>query len=78
MSMILYSLIVLWFHREGHQFVRFPDRPWYQKKSLPSFADMLSTLRRESLLKQFRRVLKNNRVDETQFAQIVEILTLAG
>jgi hypothetical protein len=78
MSMILYSLIVLWFHREGYQFVQFPDRPWYTRKSLPSFADMLSTLRRESLLKQFRRVLKNNRVDETQFAQLVEILTLAG
>lgn len=78
MSMILYSLIVLWFHREGHQFVRFPHRPWYKQKQLPSFADMLSTLRRESLLKQFRRVLKYNRVDETQFAQLVELLTLAG
>jgi len=25
-------------------------RPWYSKKARPSFADMLRTLRRESLL----------------------------
>ena len=78
MSMVLYSLTVLWFHRTGHQLVQFPDRPWYKKKQTPSFADMLSTLRRESLLRQLHRVLKNTRVDETQIAQLVDLLTLAG
>jgi hypothetical protein len=78
MSMILYSLIVLWFHCEGHHSLRFPDRPWYRHKRFPSFADMLTTLRRESLAKQIRRVLKNTRVDETQLAQLVELHTLAG
>lgn len=78
MSMVLYSLTVLWFHRTGHQSIRFPDRPWYKKKQSPSFADMLSTLRRESLVRQFRRVLQNTRVDETQISQLVELLTLAG
>lgn len=78
MSMILYSLIVLWFHCEGHKLLQFPDRPWYRHKRLPSFADMLTTLRRESLAKQIRRVLKNSRVDETQLAQLIELVTLAG
>ena len=78
MSMILYSVIVLWFHSEGQDSLRFPDRPWYRHKRFPSFADMLTTLRRESLAKQIRRVLKNTRVDETQLAQLVELHTLAG
>ena len=28
--------------------MRFPFRPWYTKKAEPSFADMLTTLRRLS------------------------------
>ena len=49
MAMFMYSLVVVWFHRTGHQFMRFPFRPWYPKKAEPSFADMLTTLRRLSL-----------------------------
>lgn len=49
-AMLLYSLIVLWFARVGHKLYRPLDRPWYTKKERPSFADMLRTLRRESLL----------------------------
>ena len=78
LSMMLYSLIVLWFHCEGQYSLRFPDRPWYRHKRFPSFGDMLTTLRRESLAKQIRRVLQHTRVDETQLAQLVELLTLAG
>jgi hypothetical protein len=48
-AMLLYSLIVLWFVREGHRDYRSLDRPWYTTKSHPSFADMLATLRRVSL-----------------------------
>jgi DDE superfamily endonuclease len=49
-AMLLYSLIVLWFARVGHALYRPLARPWYRKKIRPSFADMLRTLRRESLL----------------------------
>jgi hypothetical protein len=49
-AMLLYSLIVLWFARVGHKLYRPLVRPWYLKKVRPSFADMLRTLRRESLL----------------------------
>jgi len=49
-AMLLYSLTVLWFARVGHQVYRPLPRPWYPQKMGPSFADMLRTLRRESLL----------------------------
>lgn len=52
MAMLLYSLIVLWFVREGHRCYRSLERPWYTTKSQPSFADMLATLRRVSLREQ--------------------------
>ena len=48
-AMLLYSLIVLWFVREGHRDYRSLNRPWYTTKTQPSFADMLATLRRVSL-----------------------------
>ena len=48
MAMFIYSLVVVWFHQAGHRLLRFPFRPWYPKKREPSFADMLTTLRRLS------------------------------
>jgi hypothetical protein len=51
-AMLLYSLIVLWFAREGHQRYRPPHRPWYPHKAGACFTDMLNTLRRESIRAQ--------------------------
>jgi hypothetical protein len=51
-AMLLYSLIVVWFVRDGHRSYRSLERPWYTTKSQPSFADMLATLRRVSLREQ--------------------------
>ena len=45
LAMLLYSLTVLWFAREGHALYKPPQRPWYRHKVRPSFADMLATLR---------------------------------
>jgi hypothetical protein len=47
-AMLLYTLVVVWFSREGHRHYRPPNRPWYVGKTQPSFADMLATLRCES------------------------------
>ncbi len=47
-ALVLYSLVIVWFHHAGHRFVRFPKRPWYPRKKEPSFADLLTTLRRVS------------------------------
>jgi hypothetical protein len=49
MAMLLYSLVVLWFAAEGHRHYRAFKRPWYTTKVHASFADMLATLRRETI-----------------------------
>jgi hypothetical protein len=49
MAMLLYSLIVLWFVDQGHRHYRTIKRPWYTTKQHASFADMLTTLRRETI-----------------------------
>jgi hypothetical protein len=48
-AMLLYSLVVVWFAGAGVATYRAPDAPWYLTKRQPSFADMLATLKRESL-----------------------------
>lgn len=52
MAMLLYSLIVLWFGKVGHRLYQPPHRPWYRHKPHASFADMLATLRRQSIRDQ--------------------------
>ena len=78
MAMILYSLIVVWFHREGHRHVEFPDRPWYPHKDEPSFADMLTTLRRQSWKNNYGDMVPKRGVAKKIFDQITWILSLAG
>ena len=78
MALVLYSLVVLWFHREGHRHLQFPDRPWYRRKQEPSFADLLTTLRRASWLEQIRTLPLPTRRVEKYLAPLVEFLSLAG
>jgi hypothetical protein len=77
-ALLLYSLIVVWFHKTGHQLVRFPNRPWYSRKEEPSFADLLTTLRRVSLEDKTRTVLPNRSRMKAWLAQITDLLTRAG
>ncbi len=51
-ALILYGLIVLWFVREGHRCYQPPHRPWYRTKRHASFADMLATLKAQSVRHQ--------------------------
>jgi hypothetical protein len=78
MALMLYSLVVVWFHQTGYQFVRFPDRPWYRRKQEPSFADLLTTLRRITLDEKTREVLPNHSRIKIWLAQITELLSRAG
>jgi len=48
-AMLLYSLVVLWFGGEGHRHYAPPKQPWYPGKARASFADMLATLRCQSV-----------------------------
>jgi hypothetical protein len=78
MALVLYSLIVAWFHLDGHRHVRFPDRPWYTKKEEPSFADLLTTLRRLSWQEKFRTLLPQSTWRKKSIKQMTEIISLAG
>jgi hypothetical protein len=53
--MLLYSLVVLWFAREGHRHYAPPPRPWYpaKRKAAASLADMLAALRGQCLRAAF-------------------------
>jgi hypothetical protein len=75
---MLYSLIVVWFHKTGHQFVQFPNRPWYSRKEEPSFADLLTTLRRISLEEKTRTVPWNHRHIKSWLAQLTELFSRAA
>jgi hypothetical protein len=78
MAFFLYSLVVVWFHRVGHEFVRFPVRPWYRRKQEPSFADMLTTLRRVSYDEKTEPLLSERCGLKTWIAQLTELLSRAG
>lgn len=51
-ALLLYSLVVLWFVCDGHRSYQPPRRPWYETKRHASFADMLATLKSQSLREQ--------------------------
>lgn len=78
MAMFIYSLVVVWFHRGGHRSVQFPFRPWYRKKVEPSFADMLTTLRRLSYDEKTAGVLRDETRLEPWIAQLTELLSRTG
>ena len=78
MALVLYSLIVVWFHRVGHLLVAFPERPWYPSKAEPSFADMISTLRRTSWEEQLLPLLPQRGVLKNRVVQLLEFTSRAG
>lgn len=48
-AMLLYSLMLLWFADRGHRHYSPRLQPWYPHKRGPSFADILATLRRQTI-----------------------------
>ena len=78
MAMFIYSIVVVWFHQTGHQFVRFPFRPWYPQKEETSFADVLTTLRRLSYEEKTAGVLRKLAQLKTWIAQLTELLSRTG
>jgi len=78
MAFFLYSIVVVWFDRAGQEFVRFPVRPWYRRKQEPSFADMLTTLRRVSYDEKTEPLLPERSGLKTWIAQLTELLSRAG
>lgn len=78
LALLLASMIVVWFHQIGHRFLRFPYRPWYRSKQEPSFADLLTTLRRVSLDDEIRILAPKRSRLKTWLTQLAELLSRAG
>ena len=78
MALFLYSLIVLWFHQVGHEFVKFPERPWYRQKREASFADILSTLRQVSYESKITTLPLKKTQDKSWLARVIELLSRTG
>jgi len=49
MAMLIYSLVIIWFAREGHRHWQPAGHAWYSTKRDPSFADMLAELKRPNI-----------------------------
>ena len=78
MALLLYTLVVVWFHQSGHRFLKFPFRPWYLRKQEPSFADLLTTLRRVSYADKTRPlVLQRSRL-KAWLTQLTDFLSQTG
>jgi hypothetical protein len=75
LGLALYGLALIWFDRDGHRSWSFPDRPWYPGKEEPSYADILSALRRESWRGQFAGVDWEGGGRETPLAQLIEFVS---
>jgi len=78
MAMFLHSLTVVWYASDGHQDFQIPDRPWYRWKKEPSFADMLTTLRRKSWEDKLSAVSLDTTQRDINLRLLTYLATLAG
>ena len=78
MAMFLYSLTILWYAQQGHEHLQFPERPWYTRKREPSFADMLTTLRRVTWEDKILPVRPKSSVWKKSVHLLTYLATLAG
>jgi hypothetical protein len=77
-AMLLYSLVVLWFAREGHRHYAPPHRPWYRGKAAPSFADMLATLRCRSAVGAITATPRHSQPEKKTIETLIHVLKLAA
>jgi hypothetical protein len=77
-SVLRYSLTVVWYASAGHQDFQIPDRPWYRWKTEPSFADMLTTLRRKSWEDKLSAVSRDTTRRNIKLKLITYLATRAG
>lgn len=78
MAMVLYRLTIVWYASEGHAHFEIPDRPWYWWKSEPSFADMLTTLRRKTWEDRLSKVSPAPTPRDNSIPLLTYLATLAG
>jgi DDE superfamily endonuclease len=78
LALVLYTLVVVWFQVSGHSSLRFPKRPWYRHKQEPSFADLLTTLRRVSYEEKTQQLHQEPSQQQAWIAQLTELLSRTG
>jgi len=72
MALVLYSAIVIWFHRLGHRWLSpIPTGRGIRTKKEPSFADMLTTLRRISWEEHLRQLLAGSGLLRNSVSQLI-------
>jgi hypothetical protein len=80
-GMYVYSLVVLWYAISGHRPEIVTERriaePWYLSKTDPSFADMLTALRRTIIAARFMPV-RPAQPTHTEIRQVQRAWTLAA
>lgn len=77
-AMLLYTLIIWWFARTGHHDCQAPQRPWYPAKSAPSFSDMLTTLRCQSVKASISATVPHEQGDGKIMKTLLHVLQQAA
>jgi len=78
MSLLLYSLLVVWAEKGGHGLIRFPYRPWYRQKQEASFADVLTALRRKSWEEFLGGAAPDHPVTQSRWDQMLDFVSRTG
>lgn len=78
LAMLLYTLILWWFAQSGHPRWQPPHRPWYTAKRSPSFADMLATLRCQSVQWSFSATVLHEAREEKIMKTLLHVLQQAA
>lgn len=78
MAMLMYSLVILWFATEGHRHYELPRWPWYTGKTHASFADMLATLRCQSVKAEVSAIAPTDRGSKNIAKILLHVVKLAA
>jgi hypothetical protein len=75
MALWAYSIVVCWYAQWANRRSRLPVRlaPWYANKVVPSFADMLATLRRECWTIWISDQARCGRLDQKSLAPLLDL-----
>jgi hypothetical protein len=78
MALVLYTLVGVWAEQGGQKLVRYPERQWYRNKREPSFADLLSAVRRESWREKLAGVWPSDPAAERVLNSLVDFASRAA
>jgi DDE superfamily endonuclease len=77
-AMLLYTLILWWFSQTGHRHWQPLLRPWYATKRSPSLADMLATLRCQSVQVEIKQTLPHEQRENKSMKTLLHLLRQAA